>query len=144
MVPDPLHPRAHPLGQGPGEPDSPVPLVRRPLHHQLLLRHPALHLQPVAGRLAGPGRRAGAHRGVDHLGRRGEHAADAPAAVAAAVPALMGLPPPVDALPGALGPQGLLDAGPLLLLLQVLSDGSAGRGAGSGEGCEGRAPAQDV
>lgn len=112
-------------------------MVCRPLHHQLLLRHPTVHLWPVAGRLAGPGWGGRAHRGVNHLGYCGECAADTLAPEAAAVPALLGLSPTLDALLGALGPRCLLDAEPLLLLLQVLSEKGARRGASSEEGSEG-------
>ena len=121
MVPNTLHPCANPAGQGTGEPNGAVPLVCRRLHPFLLLFHPAVHLQSLAGWLAGPSRGACSHCGAHPLCHRGERASGAPAAVAAVMPALLGLPAALDALPGALGPRGFLDAGSLLLLLQVLS-----------------------
>lgn len=143
MVSNTLHPSADPACQGVGEHNGTVPLVCRPLHSHLLLSHTAVHLQSLAGWLAGSGGSARSHRGVHHFRHRGEYAAVTSATVAAVIPALLGLPAPLDALLGTLGPQSQLDAGPLLLLLQVLQTAEPRRHA-SLRASKGRSRSGDV
>lgn len=122
VVSNSLHEGAHQVGQRAGEPYIQISLVRRRVPRPVLLDYASVCIRPVAGRLAGPGRRRRAHRCVDYLRDHRQRDAVTLPPLPAQVSPQLGLFAPAPALHGSLGQHG--DRGVpqtlLRLLLQML------------------------